>query len=160
VTFPRHAEVLRSDAGFANVDLDRASNIVGYRPLVPARVPDGFHLAAVAAAKSAERTGPGQSNPPSHGVVSLSYRRGLEQIIITTRRRGHGRWRDPFGIQGVPFGSARVRLDDGALVGTVAQVVVDPRTVPHLWAVTDRLVVTVAGDLSRDELIAVAEALR
>jgi hypothetical protein len=39
-------------------------------------------------------------------------------------------------------------------------VVIDPRTIPHLWAMTDRLVVTVSGDLSRAELIAVAEALR
>jgi hypothetical protein len=160
VDFPRGAEVLRTDAGFSTVDLHEAATIVGYRPLALARVPDGFHLAAVAAAKSAERTGPGQSNPPSRGVVSTSYRRGLEQFVVTTRLRGGGRWRDPFAVEGVPLGGEQVRLDRGALAGEPVELVVDPRSVPHLWAVTDRLVVTVAGDLSRDQLLAVAEALR
>src|SRR5207248_9460239 len=50
-------------------------------------------------------------------------------------------------------------LHGGALDGLAAQVVVGPRAVPHLWAQTDKLVVTVSGDLTRDELIAVAEAL-
>lgn len=35
-----------------------------------------------------------------------------------------------------------------------------PRTVPHVWALTDELVVTISGDLSRVELIRVAESLR
>ena len=160
VSFPRHAEVLRTDSGFGNVDLDDAVKVGGYKPLVPARVPDGFRLALVAAARRADRTGPGQANPPSRGVVSLSYRRGLQQIIISTRLRGHGRWRDPFAVQGLLRKAERVRLNGGALAGSTAEVVVDPRAVPHLWAVTNRLVVTVSGDLSRAELIAVAEALR
>jgi hypothetical protein len=160
VRFPPHAEVLRTDAGFANVDLAHAANVVGYRPLLPARVPDGFRLAAAVAAKSAEPTGPGQANPLSRGVVSLSYRRGLEQIVVTTRLRGHARWRDPFAVQGLPLSGEQMRLDRGALAGSAAAVVVDPRTVPHLWVVTDRLVVTVSGDLNREELIAVADALQ
>jgi hypothetical protein len=160
VDFPPGAEVLRTDAGFSHVDLHQAAAIAGYRPMLPARVPDGSHLAIVAAARSAARTGPGESNPTSRGVVSLSYRRGLEQFVVTTRLRGHGRWRDPFATEGVPLSSEQVRLDLGALAGAPAELVVDPRSVPHLWAVTDRLVVTVAGDLSRDQLIAVAEALR
>jgi hypothetical protein len=160
VRFPAGAEVLRTNAGFANAGLDEAAKIAGYRPLVPSDVPDSFRLVTVAAAASADATGPGQSNPRSAGVVSLSYRRGLEQIVITTRLRGHGGWRDPFAVEGVPVNGEQVRLDRGALAGATANVVVDPRTVPHLWAVTDRLVVTLSGDLSRAELIAVAEALR
>lgn len=160
VRFPPGSEVLRTDAGFANVTLARAETIAGYRPLVPARVPRGFILATVAAARNAAPTGPGEANPASRGVVSLSYRRGLEQFVVTTRLRGHGRWRDPFATAGVSLRGAPVRLERGALAGTPAAVVVDVRATPHLWAVTDRLVVTVSGDLSRTQLIAVAEALR
>jgi hypothetical protein len=160
VRFPPQAEVLRTDAGFTNGDLKHAAEVVSYQPLLPAHVPAGFRLAIVAAAKSTEPTGPGQSNPPSRGVVSLSYRRSIEQIVVTTRLRGHGHWRDPFAVQGVPLSGRRVVLDHGALAGAAAEVVVDPRTIPHLWAVSDRMVATVSGDLSRAELVAVAEALR
>jgi hypothetical protein len=160
VQFPPHAEVLRTDAGFVNVDLGQAGRLAGYQPLLPTHVPPRFRLVTVAVAKSAERTGPGQTNPPSRRVVSMSYRRGLEQITITTRLRGDGRWRDPFAVEGVPASGEQVHLDRGALAGSTAEVVVDPRVIPHLWAVSDRLVVTVAGDLSRDQLIAIAEALR
>ena len=60
----------------------------------------------------------------------------------------------------MPLQREHLHLGLGALAGSPAELVVDLRTVPHLWAVTDRLVVTVAGDLSRDQLINVAEALR
>jgi hypothetical protein len=36
---------------------------------------------------------------------------------------------------------------------------IDPLAIPHVWVKTDRLVVTVSGDLSREELIRVAESL-
>jgi hypothetical protein len=158
--FPPGREVLRTDAGFDQVTLKRAGAIAGYRPLVPARVPRGFALATVAAARSAAPTGPGEANPASRRVVSLAYRRGLEEFVVTTRLRGNSRWRDPFATAGVPLRGGQVRLARGALAGTPARVVIDARAVPHLWAVTDRLVVTVSGDLSRTQLMAVAEALR
>jgi hypothetical protein len=37
--------------------------------------------------------------------------------------------------------------------------VLSPRATPHLWALTDDLVVTVGGDLSRAELLRVAGSL-
>jgi hypothetical protein len=66
----------------------------------------------------------GPGNPPSRGVVSLSYRRGLERITITTRLRGDGRWRDPFAVEGVPAMREQVRLDRGTArssIGPCAQ---------------------------------------
>jgi hypothetical protein len=44
--------------------------------------------------------------------------------------------------------------------GLQASLVLSPHTTPHLWALTSALVVTVGGDLSRDELLAVARSLR
>ena len=158
--FPAGAELLRTDGGFVRVGLDGVAKRVGYPPLVPASLPDGFKLVTVAAARRAEPTGPGETNPRSRDVVSLSYRRGLAQIVITTRRRGGGRWQDPFGIEGVHLESERVQLTKGAMAGAAAEVVVDARTVPHLWTLDRGLLVTVSGDLSRSQLLAVAEALR
>ena len=46
------------------------------------------------------------------------------------------------------------------LTGDHADVVVEPGSAPHLWAVGHGLVVTIAGDLSVAELIHTAESLQ
>jgi hypothetical protein len=160
-SFPPGAEVMRSDDGFRRVALGDVAGAVGDAPLVPTRVPDGFRLAAVAVAAEAARTGAGGGNPPSRNVVSLAYRRGLDRIVVTTRQAGDGRWTDPLASgEGFVDHPEPVTLDTGALAGAVGQVVLSPHGVPHLWALDDGLVVTVAGDLSRAELVAVAGSLR
>ena len=50
-------------------------------------------------------------------------------------------------------------LHTGALAGVEAKLLVVPRNTPHIWALSDKLVVTIAGDLSAAELVAVAESL-
>jgi hypothetical protein len=158
--FARGAEVLRSDEGFRHVPLGRAASVVGYQPLAPGRVPGGYRLAEVAVARK-PATAAQVENPPSRGVVSLSYRRGFDQFLVTTRKRGAGRWRDPLGPPtGLQAHPQPVTLHGGALDGITAELEIDPRTTPHLWALTPKLVVTVSGDLTRDELLAVAQSLR
>jgi len=153
--------VMRSDDGFRRVALGDVAGAVGYAPLVPTRVPNGFRLAAVAVAAEAAPTGAGAGNPPSRNVVSLAYRRGLDRIVVTTRRAGDGRWTDPLASgEGFVDHPEPVALDAGALAGAVGHVVLSPHGVPHLWALDDGLVITVAGDLSRGELVAVAGSLR
>ena len=156
VQFPAGAEVLHTNAGFVNVDRAGAAKVVGYRPLLPSAVPAGFRLAAIAVARETEPTGPGGSNPPSRDVVSAVYRRGLDEFLVTTRQRVAGTWRDPFAVEGVDLSSEQVPLAGASR----AELVLDSRTVPHLWALTDRLVVTVSGDLDRAQLLAVARSLR
>jgi hypothetical protein len=153
-------EVLHQDDGFRRVDLADAGARLGYAPLVPHTKPSGyaFDVAAVAGQSPAAATA--VPNPPSRRVFSLSYRRGFDQFVVTTRVRGSGRWRDPFRVVGVPVHHERIRLRAGALAGVSADVVIDARTVPHLWAQTRTIVVTVSGDLSRDQLLAVAQSLR
>jgi hypothetical protein len=165
VRFPPGTEVTRSDGGFRRTSLDGVRAAVGYAPLVPGWLPDGFELAEVAA-------GPGQvgftgaeaGNPPSTDVVSLSFRRGFDQILVTTRLRnvpGYPQeWADPLATgEGFVDRPQKVELGRGVLSGVEANVLVVPRNIPHLWAQTDDLVVTVGGDLSREELIRVAESL-
>lgn len=160
IRFPRRAEVLRTDGGFRRVGLHEVAGIVGYSPLVPARLPEGYALSEVAAARRPAPTGAEGENPPSRGVVSLSYRRGFDQVIVSSRLAARRDWSDPFAVEGVREDRERLRLSSGALEGAGAELVVGPRSIPHLWALTDELVVTVSGDLTRAELVEAAESLR
>jgi outer membrane lipoprotein-sorting protein len=169
--FPPDAEVTRMDDGFRRVELGEVAEIVGYAPLVPASVPDGYELAEVAVARERAPTGAEAGNPPSRMVVSLSYRRGLDQFLVTTRlaqvpSEGESEpspaqlWGDPLATgEGYVDEREQLTIDRGALAGQQAELVVVPRGIPHLWALADEVVVTVGGDLSRAELIEVTESL-
>jgi hypothetical protein len=149
------------DLGFRRVPLVDVATAVGYTPLVPETVPGGFRLAEVAVADETPVTGVG--NPRSARVVSLAYQRGFDRLVVTTRATGGDptRWSDPVGRGSGPGTAAPepVTLTGGALDGAAAEVVLRTQDVPHAWAVTDRLVVTVAGDLSRSELVDVMQSL-
>jgi hypothetical protein len=171
VEFPPNAEVSRTDGGFRRVELAEVEAIVGYAPLVPSSVPTGYGLTEVAVATRSAATGVEAANPPSRMVVSLAYRRGLERFVVTTRlsrvaapgepaRTPEELWGDPLGTgEGYRDEPERVVLSRGALAGTEAELLIAPRNTPHIWALTDDLVITIAGDLSRAELLAVAESL-
>jgi hypothetical protein len=161
--FPPGAEVERQDLGFRRVSLSEVEGIVGYDPLVPSRVPEGFDLEEVTASEKGSVTGAEGGNPVVGDIVSLSFRRGLDQFIVTTRPVGPdpSLWGDPLASgEGYRDEPERVRLESGALSGEPADVLIDPLAIPHVWVKTDRLVVTVSGDLTRDELLRVAESLR
>ena len=161
LTFPAGAEVMRSDDGFRRTSLGRAAAVVGYLPLEPASVPAGFALREVAVAAEAGPTGKEAGNPPSRMVVSLAYRRGFDEFLVTTRLRSAGEeWSDPLATgEGIVDHPETVTLRRGALAGVRASIVLAPRGIPHLWAQTNDRVISVGGDLSRRELIEVAESL-
>ena len=170
--FPPDVNVDRTDDGFKRIPIDQVEGIVGYAPLVPANVPDGYELTEVAVAEDVTYpTGSEGGNPSSLNVVSLAYRRGLDRFLVTTRLShvpapGEPQlspeelWSDPLATgEGFRDEPDRIRLSGGALDGIEARLLVVPRNTPHIWALTDKLVVTIAGDLSSAELIAVAESL-
>jgi hypothetical protein len=168
LTLPAGLEVFRQHAGFRRVPLEEAGARVGYRPFVPGIVPDGYRLAEVAVAREGGPTGAEAANPRSQMVVSLSYRRGLEQFVVTTRLRrpvaapdaGAPIWADPLAAgEGLPEREERVAVRTGALAGARVELVIGPRSIPHLWALGGDLVTTVGGDLTRAELLAVAGSL-
>ena len=162
IAFPAGAAVTQEDFGFLGVPLARAARLAGYPLLVPQVLPGGLRLSQVSFAPRAAATA-GGTNPPSRKVASLAYRRGFENAIITTRLAGPapGRWRDPFVTSGGPaVAIQRVTLTGGALNGAHAEVIVEPGSAPHLWAVGHGLVVTIAGNLSVAELIHTAESLQ
>jgi hypothetical protein len=159
--FPAGAEVVRSDEGFRHVALDEIVRTVGYQPIVPSRIPQGYRLTEVAVARDGASTGKEGGNPPSRMVASLSYRRGTEQFLVTTRLRGSGPWSDPLASpEGFVDHPETVMIRTGALAGTDAQLVLSPRAVPHIWALAGQLVITIGGDLTRSELEVVANSLR
>jgi hypothetical protein len=165
VPFPPGAEVDRTDDGFRRIGLEDVEAAAGYAPLVPGQVPDGYELAEVAVAKEAAQTGVEGGNPISTDVVSLGYRRGLDRFVVTTRLRHvpgfQDIWDDPLGTgEGFRDDPERIRVTAGALAGVQAELLIAPRNTPHIWAKTDKLVVTIAGDLSRAELLAVVESLQ
>jgi hypothetical protein len=164
--FPADAEPTTVDHGFRRVGLDEVAAEVDYAPLVPTWVPEGYRLAEVAVSPGVGVSGGVEaSNPPSTDVVSLSFRRGLDQFLVTTRLRnvpewGAGDWSDPLATgEGYVDRPERVRVRRGALSGVEINLLIVPRNIPHIWALTDDLVVTVSGDLSRAELLRVSESL-
>jgi hypothetical protein len=163
--FPEGGEITRSDEGFRRVELGEVAGAVGYDPLVPAWLPAGYELAEVAVAPgSGVPTGVEGGNPPSTDVVSLAYRRGLDRFLVTTRLRHVSGfadvWSDPLATgEGIRDRPEPVRLQRGALSGVEANLLIVPRNTPHIWALADELVVTVSGDLSRTQLVRVAESL-
>jgi hypothetical protein len=158
--FPTGAEVARMDEGFQRVGLDQVDGVIGYRPLVPSWLPDGYKLAEVAVARKSSPTGAEGGNPPSRSVVSLSYRRGFDQVLVTTRSAAGGPWSDPLATgEGFVDRPERVVLKAGALAGHPAELLLEPRGTPHLWTQTDVLVVTVSGALGKAELLRVAGSL-
>jgi hypothetical protein len=158
--FPPGKQVLHTDFGFRRVRLANVGRSVGYAPLVPASIPAGYRLSEVMVSVKPSATG---TNPAVGDIVSLSYRRGLDQFIVTTRPVGpHPRaWRDPLSSgQGNGQGAQRISFSSGALAGRAGHLVLGPFAAPHIWALTSDLVVTISGDLTRAQLVHVANSLR
>ena len=164
--FPTEIETESTDYGFRRVDLSdiaaEAASVVGYAPILPAQVPVGFVLTDVGVAEVGQASGKEGMNPPAPGVVSAMYRRGFEQLAVSTRLVGDdpSLWSDPLASgEGFIDRPETVTVATGAFAGRKAEILVSGTTVPHLWTMNDDLVVTVSGDLTRDELLAIAESL-
>jgi hypothetical protein len=172
--FPAGAKIEVDPQGFARTSLARAARRFPYSPFAAGRLPRGFRFFRAAVAPTARffvQTGPGDVAHEfwikSHAVTEVQYRSGFLALTITTRsQRGmhHPLLPDPFATdptQGAAPGAPdTVTINGGALDGATARVAMPPLGVPHLWAFHEGLLVTVAGDLTRAELLDVASALR
>lgn len=151
------------DEGFERTTLDELRGTEqASSALVPTAVPDGFTLATVDVRPGrAPGGGPEGMNPESVDTVVLTYRRGWDELVVTTRRTlaEPGRWEDPYRGEGQVLEPEVVVVDGGALDGTEAEVTLAPTTVPNLWGVTPERVVTVAGPVSGTTLLEVASSL-
>jgi len=152
----------RNDFGFKRVSLGDVKGVVGYAPLVPARVPDGFALADVTASA---RSDGGQNQPGHLPLVSMVYRRGLGSFTVALMPEGEVSGLNDFAGGAFTAGdlSQSLTLKGGAMSGSRADVFIG------LWAAAAQvyihsgqvpLDVVIRGDLTRDELVAVAESLK
>jgi hypothetical protein len=167
--FPPAMEVFHQDAGFQRVTVDQAAAIVGYRPVLPTDLPAGFEMTEITATAQGGGTGMEGMNPPAAGVVSVGYSRGFDRIVVSTRMSGDAsacQPRSAVTCWGDPLSSGEGNTDvpepfvvgRGALAGASAELVLSARGTPHVWSVDDRLVVTISGDASGDELRRMAES--
>ena len=130
---------------------------------MPASVPRGYRLTQAAAAPhavTANRLVRGRK------VVALQYARGFDSLDGDHAHGGGSMVRRrvrPLRAR-VSRGPRRsawpATIPAGAFRGVTAQVVVAPTTTtPHLWAVKDGVLLTVAGSATAEELLAVAASL-
>ncbi len=152
----------------------------------PRWLPRGFTLSASTAKDddgwTEYRPAPGEPKELVRmTIVSLAFRRGYDQAFVsvrvdprlyssTTRGAGEDEVRidtsDPFVKTIEPEVAALwaahttdVSLEKGAFAGATAHVVTEPDNWPHLWVCKGPYVACVAGDLTKDEMLGIAESL-
>ena len=164
---PAGAKTTTVPLGFDGTDrtltLDEAASAVPYDLLVPGQVPDGFRQHSTMLNRDVPSlTGPEGMNPPATSVVVMTWfgPGDRSRFTVTLRPRGTEQWDDPFGGEGVVLGSSPVRLELPGRPQLEGAVAVAAPAIPHLWGTTGDIVVTVSGDLSREELEQVAGSLR
>lgn len=161
-TVPAPAGLTAVDRGFTSVDLPQVKSKVGYTPVTPGFLPRDFELVAVAVQARPPARSPstaGGRNPPDQDVTVLTYRRGADVVVVTTRRftSQAGRlWHDPFAASG-PGASHDVTISSGAFINVQAHAGSSP--INHVWGQNQRLVFTVSGTLSLSQLERVASSL-
>ena len=149
--------------GFQRTTIDQVEALVGYAPVLPATVPDGYVLDAVAVApgESQNFTGAEASNPTSVDIVHIRYRNGWRTFTTTTRRVGDQPdfWIDPFSGEGQFYDIAAVEVTGPYFLGQIAELSTSPETVPHLWVRGEDLVFTVTGPLRDFEMVDIVNTL-
>jgi hypothetical protein len=145
----------RRDDGFRRTSPEVAARHVSYRAALPKRLPPGFALAVSGWAPRSGITGAEGSNPRYKSLFAAVYRRGFERIDVTQRLAGqHGWLNDPFGAECV-F-EFRERVTIGAAKGWYGA---GPRTTPHLYWQSGRVLFTISGPYPKNDLLAIARSL-
>jgi hypothetical protein len=167
---PRVAE----DMGFRRLSIDQVGPATGRAALIPAWIPAGFRLTVVAVKDRQRPSGLSgdpvrQSARVGTGIVMLHYEAGFQAITVTTRAldpavtsKAAAVRIDPFiGDRWPGWTNARTpaEVTGGAFAGAKGAVVIAPLTMPHLWAVRDGVLLTVAGDCTSEELLAIAGSM-
>jgi hypothetical protein len=161
---PRGLRVTHADGGFRRVRLEDAGALTGATPLVPRFRPSGHKLTGVALAARARTV---------NGVVGgkhvfvLQYAHGFDALTVSTRRIAdpdYSATEDPVDSYD-PNWSELVRneapITSGAFAGVTASIVLaTTSSTPHLWAVKDGVLLTIAGGANARELLEIADSLQ
>jgi hypothetical protein len=169
VKLPPGVHVGLEDGGFHHMTLDEAASVPGVAALVPGYVPSGYELSQVAVAKGSKLMiglEDGDATYRTRDVFALQYRRGFDTITVSTRRVGdaYSVGTDLCETIDQPWSRlarTEVSITSGAFAGSMSRILAASTTsAPHLWAMKDGVLLTIAGAASADELLAVAESLR
>ncbi len=161
---PPGAQV-RFDGQFRSMPLGRARALASYKvPQVGTLPRAGWRLLRSGFAPVGRPTGSEGGNPKGRDLVVAVYGSGLERLVLTTLLVGDqdlGQWQygDPFGGEGIQRLTKRYRLRAGAYAGTVAHLGLPSADAPYLWFRSGKVVVTLSGAATSQELIAAAESL-
>ncbi len=133
-------------------------------PLIPQQVPAGYVLTDVATAPrwhGPYGASPGVADGVVGPVVLVRFRRGYSSFTVRVSPKGFGDWVTPDGSGG-PKNVEKVRLSGGYLAGALAETWAGPYAGegPTLITNSDRSWVQITGDLTRQELIEVANSLK
>ena len=161
----RTDEVRRSDRGFTRVTLDAAANMHGVRAVVPLFRPQGYQLCGCWVATESESV---NRLVRARDVFVLQFRSGFDALTVSTRRVYDPSFTpqtDPFESRAYPdwsrMASTTSTLRSGAFAGATARIVVATDvSAPHLWAVKDGVLLTIAGGATARGLLGVAESLQ
>jgi hypothetical protein len=166
-------KLLPMSARFRRLSLPEAAAL-GHRaagaftPFATTWVPRGYRLKGVTGAVNGAFMGayhPVRAGEVGSLTVVLTYKRGFDRFCIVSR------WRadnppgsdDPFDEDSVSLSdSTRIRLASGSLRGETASLVLGLPDWPHVYVSTgadQRVSVSVAGDLTKDELAHIAGSL-
>ncbi len=146
--------VAAQDMGFARVKITEAESRTQLAPLTPEFLPEGFTLSPplLSAVDEGDR------------ITAVRYTRGPQEIIVTVRPspvEAGQPWDDPFARpEDRPVSPTDVAIEQGPFRGTTAQMVAGPRDLPSIWGADGTIAFTVSGDLSAEDLVAVATSLR
>ena len=179
LTYPAGTRIKTVSLQFRHVSFGEAARTFAQPALAPSALPAGFRpfAAAVAATSHFTHWTPVGYRPDywpaAHNVTQLNYRAGLLQFTVTTRTQPAGGSLPADPLDADPFLTSNAVDDDaatgtletvtltgGAWSGVTAYLVMPLLAQPHLWAWHDGRLVTVGGDLTRDELLSVANSLQ
>ena len=154
----------RTDGGFRRVTLDDAQALAAVTPLVPGYLPSGYKLAHVAVAARALTA---NHMFRARHVFALQYTHGFDALTVSTRTVVGSYFSatddpvDSYDPQWTSLARTEARITSGAFAGTRAWIVVATQSsAPHLWAVKDGVLLTIAGGATAEELLAVANSLQ
>ncbi|MCU0971880.1 MAG: hypothetical protein MUF57_08890, partial [Gammaproteobacteria bacterium] len=161
---PRGLRVVHTDGGFRRVKLEDAGSLTGAAPLVPGFVPSGYELTGVAVADRALTV---NGLVRGRQVLVLHYTHGFDALTVSTRRIAdpyYSPTEDPVDSYD-PNWSQMVRTEvpitSGAFAGATASIVLaTTSSTPHLWAVKDGVLLTIAGGANARELLEIADSLQ
>jgi len=135
--------------GFVPVQLGEIRGRIDMVPLTPDFLPTGFTIS-------------GASIHEESRIVSLRYTRGPAEIVVTLRPspvKAGETWDDPFDRGDEAVEAEPVTLEQGPFRDVEAQVVAGGTALPSVWGADGEQAFTVSGDLSPDDLLAVARSL-